>query len=134
MDKNQSVVAMVAVVFIVVGIFLFFVFRSDRQETTQEDQDGQSEFTANVGDDVLDQIAREQEKKTVDAIVSETQQEVKKNTAVQQSVIVKSQEKSISATAPQTGPGMLAAIIASVAGFLAAVITSLSVKKRSFSA
>ncbi len=134
MDKNQSVVAMVAAVFVVVGIFLFFVLRSDRQETVQEGQDGQSEFTTNVGDDVLEQIAREQEKKTVDAIASETQQEVKKTVVAQQPVSVKSQDKPIVASAPQTGPGMLAAIIASVVGSFMAAFAFVSTKKKNYSA
>lgn len=132
MDKNQSVVAMVAVVFVVVGIFLFFVFRSDRQEAVQEEQDGQSEFTANVGDDVLEQIAREQEQKTVDAIASETQQEVKKDVVTQKPVAVKSQERSVNASSPQTGPGVLAVIVAGVAGSFMAAAAFLSAKKKNY--
>jgi hypothetical protein len=124
MNKEQWMVVIIVVTFVVVGIFLYFVFSVQRDEEML--QTG-NEYGANIVDFVEENVAEEGEKETAVVIVSDMmrENEAKQKTEVVQKTPVVTTVK----TTPETGPGSTAAIIAVFAALGAAFIVQRSMQK-----
>lgn len=133
MNNNRSVLIMVAVVFVVVGIFLYFVFRSGRQDDLQQAQDGKSEFVSEVDEDFLAQInTNDKEEKTENATPIVSSKNTKDEVAAQAAEHIPAQTNLVTGTqkTPQTGPGETAAVISFFVATLVAVSVFVQANKK----
>jgi cytoskeletal protein RodZ len=114
MDKNRSIALMVLIICIIVGVFLYFVFRPNTSnEMIQEDTSNQSEDVANYV-----------EAEDWESIMNNAQdvEEYMENAVPQDSIVQNSEveinEKTIDLevvkSSPETGPGSIALLIAIV--------------------
>lgn len=134
MNKEQWMVVLMVSVFVVVGIILYFIFSSQRDEEIQQmDSD---EYGVNVmeekapveGDvDAMEiKTSVEGEKETAVVIVSDMMRD---NEAKQKTEVVQKTPVATVTQTPKTGPGSTAAIIAVFAALGAAFIVQRSMQK-----
>ncbi len=122
MNKNQLVLIIMVVMFSMVGIFMFVVFNSDDNDSIEESlQDADGEYLFEIDGDTADYVEIENVdsksfKNTASASVS-----------VSENDIVQIKEKQVqnnnteSQGSPETGPGFVAMLIATVVAIISAV-------------
>ena len=138
MDKNQSVMMMIVAIFVIVGIFIYFVFASNKQNTAEESQEVANSYSIDIDGEVIDYIDSESTQEYNDINLGETsinaidsiveQKSVNNNT--REDVLITTGETSVTTdvSSPQTGPGSVAILIAMI---VSVVSTTFVYKKQS---
>ncbi|XLQ20731.1 MAG: hypothetical protein ACKUBY_03065 [Candidatus Moraniibacteriota bacterium] len=133
MNKNQIIGIIILVAFIFVAIFLYVVFRANKQEVTEDMLNNEGEYTVDINNDVtLDSFLNEDSKNSGDIdIISEISDEnagqqviveiIEEKEDMKKPAVVVNEVK----TSPQTGPGANAASVA----LLTSVIISAAIFK-----
>lgn len=121
MNKNLLVVVMIVVVLVLASIFLYFVFRSNTQESEQElFVDDETVYTYDVERDSIDAIQSEA------GMDGSTQGDGAQIAAIIEDVTNAAETQKNNAAAveqsPQTGPGLTAAVIAVIVSAVASFV------------
>ena len=104
MNKNQLIIIMIGVLSLIVGMFIYAVFRTVQQDGAQESPKTGSDFEERVNNENLQNDII----KTI-----EPSDDIKKNDVVKPQIDTV-QVRTEMTEAPQTGPGSTSAIIAMI--------------------